>query len=144
VSEDRLQAAVERIKANILAAQPDAAPTLYGGILDAYGSVEWTPSRMEGADFSSWGDWEAWEHQKPDGPRLVPTGDWAVWHAPTGQIIGFPGPNARFKAEGFALFANEGKKTRVVPAAGGFQRSFMDYETIRRQIAAAEAAAEKE
>lgn len=135
----RLQAGVEQVRKNILEAMPAAGGAECGGLFDAYGSVKFTPVRDPLLNYAAWGDWEAWEHQRPDGPKLVPSGDWVAWHAPSGLTIGFPSPNARMKAEGCALFWNDGMPTRVVPAAGGFQRSFMNYEAIRAKIAEAEA-----
>jgi hypothetical protein len=135
----RLQAGVEQVRQNILEAMPAAGGAECGGLFDAYGSVQFTPVRDPLLDYSAWGDWEAWEHQKPEGAQLVPSGDWVAWHAPSGQMIGFPSPNARMKAEGCALLWNEGAPTRVVPAAGGFQRSYLNYEHIRAKVAEAEA-----
>jgi hypothetical protein len=123
-------ASVSRIRELILAAQPDADPNLVGGLFDAYGSAEWTPSRPEGADFSAWGPVEVWEHQEPVPGGLKPSGYWAVWDADSNMhLVINPGPHltSREQAELAAVTTNRGKRTRIVEASGAWSASMVDY-----------------
>jgi hypothetical protein len=136
----RLQAAIDRIKAQILAAKPDAGPDEVGGLFDAYGSAVWVPSRPAGVDFSAWGAWEVWEHQEPVSGGLRPTGDWVAWDSSTGspgRQLGFSNKSvlsAREQAEMMAVLQNGGCRTRVVTAAGGFSSSRMKFEHVRSLV----------
>lgn len=133
----RLQAAVEVVSRKILADKPNATENEVGGLFDAYGSAGWKPSRPASLDFSSWGDWEAWEHQEPIPGGLRSTGDWVAWHAPSGQQIGFCDKSllsARHQAEMMAVLQNGGRRTRVVPAGGGFGASALRIEDVQRQV----------
>lgn len=134
---ERLQAAVNTVKAKILADVPTAGDALAGGLFDAYGSVAWTPSRPAGVDFSAWGNWEVWEHQRPNAGRLEPTGDWVAWDSVSGQQIGFSDKavmTAKHQAEMMALMMNDGRRTRVVPASGGFSASRLVYENVKAMV----------
>jgi hypothetical protein len=129
-----LQASVDRIREMILAAQPEADPNTMGGLFDAYGSAEWTPSRPEGFPDAAWGPIEVWEHQEPVAGGLKPSGLWACWDAPSGQYIVInPGPflSSREQAELSAVTTNGGKRTRVVEASGAWSASTMDYAEVR-------------
>lgn len=128
----RLKASVARVRDLILAKQADAGPDVVGGLFDAYGEAKWAPFRDPAYDYSRWGDWEVWQFQREaeQGASLVPQKSWVVWNAETKQLFGFePGKadNARYKAEVFAVHLNEGKPTRVVPAAGGFAMASVSY-----------------
>jgi len=142
----RLMAGVAQIRENILAKQPDATGAEVGGLFDAYGEAVWKPSRDPAQDYSRWGRWEAWQFQKPAelGARLEAQPSWVVWDSESGQVIGFEpgrGGNARYKAEVFAVALNDGKPTRVVPAAGGFAMAGIGFAEARALIADAEAKA---
>lgn len=104
---------------------------------EGYGCLDWAPVRPDG-DWSRWGAWEAWPHrtcEERDGVAgAFPTGDWIAWHAPSGQQIGFPAPNARRKAEMFAVFHNDGLPTRVVDLDGEARPSALDYFVTRAQV----------
>lgn len=127
---------------------PDAGPDVVGGLMDAYGSSVWAPTRSPSIDYSAWGDWEAWEHcaidqksiipaSNPVAPGPVPTGDWvAVNMKNPAQQIGYPSPNAVTKAEMFAVMRNEGKPTRVVSSNGSFRESALDYEKVKARVEA--------
>jgi len=136
----RVQAGIDQVAAKIKAAVPSAGAGECGGLFDAYGSVEWKPSRPAGIDFSAWGDWEAWEHQRPMLGELVPSGDWVAWNSASGspgQQIGFSDKealSARQQAEMMAVICNAGAKTRVVAASGSFSASALRFRDIAPEV----------
>jgi hypothetical protein len=142
----RLAMAIQHIKSKILAVEPGSSDV--GGIFDAYGEAIWTPSRAPGLDFSSWGDWEAWEHQrqKEGHPgELEPSGEWVCWHAPTGQYFAYTKfyGNPRSCAETFCVGMNaSGKRTRVVMANGSWRASAVKVTDEQRGAVAAKVAEE--
>lgn len=126
-----LEASVNHIRELILEAQPGADPNVVGGLFDAYGSAQWTPSRPAGMDFSSWGPCEVWEHQEPVPGGLKPSGLWAVWDSDSnGYVVINPGPflTSREQAELAAVTTNRGKRTRIVEASGAWSASAVDYD----------------
>lgn len=106
---------------------------------EAYGSATWAPVRPADFDEKAWGAWEAWEHleiaelsDNTVGAR--PTGDWVAWHAPSGQMMGFPAPNARTKAEMFCVMQNENAPTRIVPFKAEPETSLMDFDEVHGRV----------
>ncbi len=145
--EAALAASIQHVRAKILAVDPTSIDV--GGIFDTYGEAKWTPSRSAGLDYSLWGDWEAWEHQRtetvttegqPAVSTLVPSGEWACWNAVTNEgFVYTPGPNgARARAETFCVGMNAGKQTRVVSANGTWRASAVSITSDQRaQVEAA-------
>jgi len=108
---------------------------------EAYGGATWAPARPADFDAKAWGAWEAWEHLEIGeiGNNAVgarPTGDWVAWHAPSGQMIGFPAPNARAKAEMFCVLRNENAQTRIVPFGAAPETSKHNFDEVNDRVSA--------
>lgn len=108
-----------------------------GILMSGFGALAWAPGRDPKINWSKWGAWEAWafckEGDLPDGRvGLIPTGDWIAWDSATGAQLGF---KTRYLAEGWALYMNEGKRTRIVdPLRGGFSESRLKYDEIAAKM----------
>lgn len=82
---------------------------------------------------------DANEHQRlsdADPPRIGarPTGDWIAWNSCTGGHLGFPGENARKKAEMFCVLQNNNAPTRVCPFGAESETSKLDFDVINDQV----------
>lgn len=134
---EQSERSVEFVSTLILRDKPDATGDEIGGMFDAYGAASWNPQRAAGVNWSAWGRWEAWEHCKYEGGRVVATGDWVAWDTASGQQIGFSDKSrysARRQAQMLAVYHNgAGAVTRVVSVLG-FGASSLKFSEVQAEI----------